>query len=162
MVTIQQLKDQRKLTFKISPLTFRYRMCTLCPKGHKCEDKSQEPEICPEGTYAGVGKTECLDCPRGYSCSVGTSRPIRCSKNDVKCETNVSNPKRELATSCAAGDYWDKDVTCLSCAEGYTCAGGTNAPVACTGFTYSAAGANSCTVSVSNHLISLMKSIFQI
>jgi hypothetical protein len=157
MVTIQQLKAQRKLTFKNSPLTFRYRMCILCPHGHKCDDKSQEPEICPEGSYAGVGKTECLDCPRGYSCSEGASRPIRCSKNDLKCETNVSHPKRELATSCSSGEYWDKDSTCLSCPEGYTCVGGTAAPVACTGFTYSAASATACIVSVLNHLISLIK-----
>lgn len=130
-------------------------MCILCPQGHKCEDKSKEPEICKEGTYAGVGKMECLDCPKGYQCPEGWNRPIKCSVSNPKCGIDESKPKRQLATSCGAGDYWDKLLTCTTCPEGYTCAGGTAAPVACTGFTYSSTGATSCTVSFIIHLIFL-------
>lgn len=147
MATIQQLRIQRKFTFNLFSLTFRYRMCILCPQGHKCEDKSKEPEMCLEGTYAGVGKMECLYCPRGYLCPEGSNRPIKCSMNNPKCEIDESKTKRELATSCTAGQYWDKLLTCITCPEGYRCAGGTAAPVLCTGFTYSATGATACTVS---------------
>mmetsp|Transcript_11326 Transcript_11326/g.12815 ORF Transcript_11326/g.12815 Transcript_11326/m.12815 type:complete len:96 (-) Transcript_11326:3594-3881(-) len=49
--------------------------CHLCGRGHQCKQKDKEPQICPEGTYAGLGSVECLKCPEGMFCPEGSGYP---------------------------------------------------------------------------------------
>jgi len=128
----------------------RYRSCLLCPRGHQCKNKDKEPEICPKGTYAGVGKIECTLCPHDMKCMEGSSIPELCTKDDPDWEVQIS--RRNLASTCSAGDYHDGDSTCLTCPEGYYWLGGTALPTACTGDTYSTTGGTSsgnCQVNIS-------------
>lgn len=122
--------------------------CTLCPRGYQCKNKDQEPEICKEGTYAGIGQTECKECPEEMYCVEGSSTPAVCPPNEPDCglkeHFNPNGLQKRLLQSCASATYWD-GTQCLTCPEGYRCAGGASNPVRCTsGTQYSSTGASGC------------------
>lgn len=133
-------------------MTFGYRYCQLCKRGHQCQNKDQEPQICPEGTYAGIGQIECFKCPEDMYCAEGSSTPSHCPPEEPDCllkrSYEITDPERRNLQACTSGTYWD-GTQCLTCPEGYRCSGGASNPVRCTqGTQYSSTGANSCTVSL--------------
>ena len=69
-----------------------------------------------------------------------------CTNEDPECQHKEL--RRSLATSCTVGNYLNGGGTCLTCPEGYTCAGGTALPVICGAGTYTSTGATSCIVSI--------------
>jgi len=55
-----------------------------CPAGSYCPDGTDQPELCPQGTFnpdpARSAISQCLDCTGGYYCNTtGKSINIRCT-----------------------------------------------------------------------------------
>lgn len=74
-------------------------VCSYCPAGKSCLDRSAEPvactngtssqlgdelcSVCAAGTYSGEEASFCLNCPTGYSCFNPTTWPILCSEGYI-------------------------------------------------------------------------------
>ncbi|HNY25310.1 MAG TPA: InlB B-repeat-containing protein [Alphaproteobacteria bacterium] len=116
---------------------------TMCAAGYYCPaslvnyGSTGVRGQCTGATYSGSGSSSCTACPTGY--------------------TNNTTAGKTLITQCqlttTAGKYIDtpNSSTQVDCLAGYYCPaalvtyGGTGSRTQCTGATYSAAGASSCT-----------------
>ena len=53
--------------------------CTICPKGHFCEEASSYPKKCSFGHYAPeAGAGACEQCQAGFACPSADSWPVPC------------------------------------------------------------------------------------
>jgi hypothetical protein len=104
-----------------------------CTTGHYCPQSTENPYVCPLGTYTQAYMTglemssQCSNCTTGYYCDDGT----------------YDSTKKCLAGYyCLSGAY-EKDQEGLECPTGFYCTEGTKLPTACPDGKYSLRGAQS-------------------
>ena len=104
-----------------------------CPTQNYCPSGTEDPIVCPDGTYTEVfqdgleAEDQCASCPTGYYCANGEfDRSKTCNKG-YYCLTGASAPD-------------DEDMLCPS---GFFCLTGTKLPTACEEGKYSLPGAES-------------------
>ncbi|PIK35709.1 hypothetical protein BSL78_27465 [Apostichopus japonicus] len=97
----------------------------VCPEGHYCPTGSDQPILCPAGSYANqTGLETCLQCPEGYYCTEGSV-----IYHDKPCPEGHFCPagtQSEFENPCPAGTFYNttmaSDVNdCLPCTCGFYC-----------------------------------------
>jgi hypothetical protein len=96
--------------------------CQICPVGHRCEDRANDPIPCVAGTYSSSFGT-CLPCADGY----------------------YSLEASSICSMCPSGhSCQDSSLAPVPCAEGSFSEAGSLACTACQKGTFSAAGSSCC------------------
>ena len=119
-----------------------------CPKGHYCEEGTENPTPCPTGSYnpseGAYNSDQCLPCPSGWACpNTGTFEvTVKCRQGFYCEESSTSRePSGKECTAghkcpegsskqqkCPAGKYQDQSgqADCKECPPGYYCPPGTS------------------------------------
>ena len=92
--------------------------CDRCLQGHKCPEKTSDPEACPAGTFAGNGSAVCIPCSEGFYSDVQASECSPCQEG-YQCGGKGTSKAVMYASPCAAGLYsLEGQKECAQCAAG--------------------------------------------
>jgi len=103
----------------------------VCPAGSYCELGSASPAICPASKFCPNGSAVPVACDAGYFCPIGSANQTEClagfvcemgTGNMTVCEENYFCPAMtSLPISCPVGSYCDRGMQAFptQCAAGY-------------------------------------------